>query len=64
MDKSTHIPGAPEYYGQPISRAEMVAKATMVIDRKTGQAYDPRIKFDELMGRAEIEAMLKRLAVR
>jgi hypothetical protein len=64
MDKSTHIPGAPEYYGQPISRAEMVAKATMVIDRKTGQAYYPKIKFDELMGRAEIEAMLKRLAVR
>ena len=64
MDKSTHIPGAPEYYGQPISRAEMVAKAGLVLDRKTGEAYDPKIKFDELMGRAEIEAMLKRLAVR
>ena len=64
MDKSTHIPGAPEYYGQPISRAEMVAKSTLVLDRKTGEAYDPKIKFDELMGRAEIEAMLKRLAVR
>ena len=64
MDKSTHIPGAPEYYGQPISRAEMVAKSTLVLDRKTGEAYDPKIKFDELMGTAEIQAMLKRLAVR
>ena len=64
MDKSTHIPGAPEFTVEPISRAEMVAQAGLVLDRKTGQAYDPRIKFDELMGRAEIEAAFKRLAVR
>jgi len=64
MDKSTHIPGAPEFTAEPISREEMVARATMVIDRKTGQAYDPKIKFDELMGTAEIQAMLKRLSVR
>lgn len=64
MDKSTYIPGAPEFTVEPISREEMVAKATLVLDRKTGQAYDPKIKFDELMGTAEIQAMLKRLAVR
>lgn len=64
MDKSTDIPGAPEFTATPISRAEMVAQATMVIDRKTGLAYNPQIKFDELMGRAEIEAVFKRLSVR
>jgi len=64
MDKSTHIPGAPEFTVEPISREEMVAQATLVIDRKTGEAYDPKIKFDELMGRSEIEAVFKRLAVR
>ena len=64
MDKSVDIPGAPEFTVEPISREEFVANATLVLDRKTGQAYDPKIKFDELMGTAEIQAMLKRLAVR
>ncbi len=54
----------PEFYVEPVSRAEMVAKAGMVLDRKTGEAYDPKIKFDELMGRSDIEAVFKRLAVR
>ena len=63
MDKSTHIPGAPEFSATPISREEMVAKATLVLDRKTGKAYDPKQKFDELMGRSEIEAMFKRLTL-
>ena len=35
-----------------------------VQDRKTGEFYDPRAKFDELMNKPEILAMLKRLAVR
>jgi hypothetical protein len=64
MDKSVDIPGAPEFTVEPITRAEMVAKAGLVLDRKTGEAYDPKIKFDELMGRSDIEAVLKRLAVR
>lgn len=64
MDKSTHIKGGKEFTAEPISREEMVAGATFVIDRKTGAAYDPKIKFDELMGTAEIQAMLKRLAIR
>lgn len=64
MDKSVDIPGAPEFTVEPITRAEMVAKAALVLDRKTGEAYDPKARFDELMGRTEIQAMLKRLAVR
>jgi hypothetical protein len=64
MDKSVDIPGAPEFTVEPITRAEMVAKAGLVLDRKTGEAYDPKIKFDELMGRTEIQAVFKRLAVR
>ena len=35
-----------------------------VEDRKTGESYDPKAKFDELMNKPEILAMLKRLAVR
>ncbi len=35
-----------------------------VKDRKTGESYDPKAKFDELMNKPEILAMLKRLAVR
>ena len=33
-------------------------------DRKTGELYDPQAKFDNLMNTPEIQAMLKRLAVR
>jgi hypothetical protein len=35
-----------------------------VEDRKTGESYDPKAKFDELMNKPEILAMLKRLSVR
>ena len=64
MDKSTYIPGGKEYTATAITPAEMIKEGQLVLDRKTGQAYDPKIKFDELMGTAEIQAMLKRLAVR
>jgi hypothetical protein len=40
------------------------ARAQQVQDRKTGEYYDPKAKFDELMNKPEILAMLKRLAVR
>jgi hypothetical protein len=36
----------------------------LVQDRKTGERYDPKAKFDELMNKPEILAMLKRLSVR
>jgi hypothetical protein len=35
-----------------------------VQDRKTGEYYDPKAKFDELMNKPEIQATFKRLAVR
>jgi hypothetical protein len=35
-----------------------------VQDRKTGEYYDPKAKFDELMNRPEIMAMLNRLKIR
>ena len=35
-----------------------------VEDRKTGESYDPKAKFDQLMNKPEILAMLKRLSVR
>jgi len=34
MDKSVDIPGAPEFYCQPISREEMVAKATLMLNKE------------------------------
>jgi hypothetical protein len=36
----------------------------LVKDRKTGQYYDPKAKFDELMNKPEITAMLNRLKIR
>ena len=35
-----------------------------VQDRKTGESYDPRAKFDELMNKPEILASLNRLKIR
>jgi len=36
----------------------------LVQDRKTGEFYNPQQRFDQLMNKPEILAMLKRLAVR
>jgi hypothetical protein len=35
-----------------------------VQDRKTGEYYDPQEAFDAMMNKPEIQAVLKRLAVR
>ena len=35
-----------------------------VKDKKTGEWYDPKAKFDELMNKPEIVASLKRLTIR
>lgn len=39
-------------------------RAQQVQDRKTGELYDPKAKFDEMMNRPEIMASLKRLSIR
>ncbi len=39
-------------------------KEGWVQDRKTGEYYDPKAKFDQLMNRPEIMASLKRLSIR
>ena len=64
MDKSTHIPGGKEYTAKAITAAEMIKQATTVMDRVTGELYDPKAKFDELMQKEEIVAVLKRLKAR
>jgi len=63
MDKSTYTQGK-EYTATTITPAEMIKEGQLVLDRKTGQAYDPKIKFDEMMAREDIQAVFKRLAVR
>jgi hypothetical protein len=45
------------------ARAQQITEQR-VQDRKTGEFYDPKAKFDELMNKPEILAMLKRLSVR
>jgi hypothetical protein len=35
-----------------------------VKDRKTGEYYDPKAKFDEIMDKPEIVAAFKRLSIR
>ena len=64
MDKSTQIPGAKEYTAKAITAAEMTKQATLVMDRKTGEYYNPQEAFDAMMNKPEITAMLKRLAIR
>ena len=38
--------------------------ANLVQDRKTGEMYDPKAKFDEMMNRPEIMDVMKRLKIR
>jgi hypothetical protein len=64
MDKSTHIPFAKEYTATAITPAEMVKQTMTVIDRKTGEAYDPKARFDEMMNKQEIVDVFMRLKVR
>ena len=40
------------------------ARAQQVQDRRSGESYDPKAKFDELMNKPEITAMLNRLKIR
>jgi hypothetical protein len=63
MDKSTQNPGK-EYTAKPITAAEMTQQAQMVMDRKTGEFYNPQEAFDRMMNKPEILAVFKRLAVR
>ena len=63
MDKSTQNPGK-EYTATPVTAADMVKEATLVMDRVTGEMYDPKAKFDEMMNKPDIMGMLKRLSIR
>lgn len=44
--------------------ANNLEQAGWVKDRKTGEWYDPKAAFDQLMTKPEIQAVFKRLAVR
>ena len=58
MDKSTNNTGK-DYTATPVQ-----AKDMKVQDRKTGEFYDPKAAFDNLMAREDIIASMKRLKVR
>ena len=64
MDKSTHIPGAKEYTAAAVTTDSFKEQALLVMDRVTGELYDPKAKFDELMNKPEIMASLNRLKIR
>jgi hypothetical protein len=64
MDKSTNVPFGKEHTAKAITAQETVAQAAMVMDRVTGEMYDPKAKFDEMMNKPEILAVFKRLAIR
>jgi hypothetical protein len=40
MDKSVHIPGAPESTATPITINDMVARAQVILDRQHGGCFD------------------------
>ena len=64
MDKSTHIPGAREYKAETITAQEAVEQAQLVMDRVTGEMYNPQEAFDRMMNKPEIMAVFKRLSIR
>jgi hypothetical protein len=53
-----------EQISDQMTQEIQAARAQQVQDRKTGEFYDPKERFDQLMNKPEILAMLKRLAVR
>jgi len=63
MDKSTQTPGK-EYKATMITAKEATEQAMQVMDRVTGEMYNPQEAFDRMMNKPEIIAVLKRLAVR
>lgn len=54
----------PEYTANVITAAEFTKQDMLVMDRVTGEIYNPQAKFDEMMNKPEILAMLKSLKVR
>jgi hypothetical protein len=44
--------------------ANNLEKEGWVKDKKTGEWYDPKARFDEMMNKPEIQAVFKRLSVR
>jgi hypothetical protein len=53
-----------EQISDKMTQEIQAARAQQVQDRKTGEFYNPQERFDALMNKPEILAMLKRLAVR
>jgi hypothetical protein len=64
MDNPYNQDTGPEYTATPLTSKQMIEKATLVMDRKTGEMYNPQEAFDKLMNTPEVLASLKRLAVR
>ena len=64
MDKSTYIPGGKEYTARPVTADSFKEQSLQVMDRKTGEMYNPQEQFDEMMARADIQAIFKRLSIR
>jgi hypothetical protein len=53
-----------EQISDQMTQEIQAARAQQVQDRKTGEFYNPQERFDALMNKPEILAVLKRLAVR
>lgn len=65
MDNPNNNPTiGPEYTVEPITVKDMVVRAQLVMDRVTGEMYNPQERFDELMQKEEILAVFKRMKVR
>lgn len=59
MDKATHIPGGKECTATPVKPEDM-----KVQDRKTGEWYNVQERFEQLMARDDVVAVMKRLKER
>jgi hypothetical protein len=54
----------PEYTANALTAAEATKQAMLVMDRVTGEMYNPQAKFDEMMNKPEIMAVFHRLKIR
>ena len=65
MDKADYSnTTGPEFTATPITAKAAFEQALTVLDRTTGEAYDPKARFDEMMQKDEIVAVFKLLSIK
>ena len=64
MDKSVDIPGGKEYTARTVTVDSFKEQARMVMDRVTGELYDPDVRFQQLLQEPWFQIQLARMRLR